>query len=103
MSKLFLKDIEHVALLARLTLSSEEIERFGNQLSKIVDYVHELDEVDTSGIEPTSQTTGLKNVYRADKLKTEDGLSQDQAISGTEKVHNGYFMVPGILEERSGK
>lgn len=103
MSKISSKDIEHVAKLSKLTLTSKEVARFGNQLSKVVDYIHELDEVETSGTEPTSQTTGLKNVYRNDEPNIQDTLMQNQATSGTENIYNGYFKVPGILEERSDK
>lgn len=103
MSGLKRTDIEHVAKLAKLTLTPKEIEKFSNQLSKVIDYISQLKEVDTQNIEPTSQTTGLSNVKRVDEVRSKDSLSQDKALSGTDKTHNGYFVVPGILEERTDK
>ena len=105
MGKLSKKDVEHVAKLANLPLKENEIEKFSKQLSKIVGYVDELNEVDTSKIEPTHQTTGLQSVVRKDKVEIEDCLNQKEALSGSEKVHNGYFVVPAILEgkRRGGK
>ena len=61
--------VKHIAKLARLGLKDDEIEKFAVQLSSILEYVELLNEVNTDGIEPTSQVTGLKNVTRADKVE----------------------------------
>ncbi len=103
MPKLGKKDIEHVAKLAKLTLTPSDLEKYTSELGSVIDYVGALDEVNTSGVEPTSQTTGLENVYRQDEVNGKQSLSQSQALSGTEKVHNGYFVIPGILDEKSDK
>jgi aspartyl-tRNA(Asn)/glutamyl-tRNA(Gln) amidotransferase subunit C len=103
MSKLSEKDILHVAKLAKLTLSSEEIARYQKQLSEVVGYVEELSEVDTEGVLPTSQTTGLEDVLSADEIKAEESLSSGEALSGTDKTLNNYFEVPPLLEERGEK
>ena len=98
MSKLSDSDVKHVAKLANLPLTSEEISRFKSQLSQVLSYVEKLSEVDTAKVEPTSQTTGLENVLRQDEIKIEANLTQKEALSGTEKILNGYFVVPAILE-----
>ena len=98
MSKLSDSDVKHVAKLANLPLTSEEISRFKSQLSKVLSYVEKLSEVDTEKVEPTSQTTGLENVLRQDEIRIEANLTQKESLSGTEKTHNGYFVVPAILE-----
>ena len=103
MSKLTKKDVEHVAHLAKLPLSDKEIERNLKQLNEVVNYIGELSEVDTKNTEPTSQTTGLENVFRSDELKSQPGSTQEEALSGTEKSHNGYFRVEAILIERTDK
>lgn len=103
MAALTKSDIEHVARLAKLPLRQKEIEKFTKELSEVVNYVSELNEVNTSSTQPTSQTTGLENVKRVDEIKTDASLTQDQALSGTDKIKNGYFLVPGILEERTDK
>ncbi|MBA4336648.1 Asp-tRNA(Asn)/Glu-tRNA(Gln) amidotransferase GatCAB subunit C [bacterium] len=63
-------DVKHIAKLARLKLSDEEIKKFSGQLSGIFKYVEQLDEVNTDGLEETSQVTGLKNVTQADEIST---------------------------------
>jgi len=103
MAKLTRDDVLHVAKLAKLTLTEAEIEKFRKQLSEIISYISQLSEVDTRAVEPTSQTTGLTNVYRPDEVKSEKSLGQEEALSGTDQTHNGYFKVKAILEERSDK
>lgn len=101
MAKITKTDIKHVAKLSSLKLSSKEEEKFSNQLEKIINYIDELDEVQTKGVEPTSQTTGLSNIRREDIVKTENILKHKHALSGTDKTINGYFVVPGIFEEKT--
>jgi aspartyl-tRNA(Asn)/glutamyl-tRNA(Gln) amidotransferase subunit C len=102
MSKLTKANVLHVAKLAKLNLSDTEIKKFLPQLSSIVDHIGNLSSVDTMDIEPTSQTTGLTDVFRDDEVNNKS-LSQDEATSGSDKVHNGYFKVPAILEGRTDK
>lgn len=92
MAKLTKSDVLHIAKLAKLNLNDVEVEKFLPQLSKVVDFVGQLSEVDTSGVEPTSQTTGLENVTREDIVDTSRVLPQDE-----------YFKVKAILEGRTYK
>ncbi len=101
MAKLTKKNVLHVAKLANLTLTDEEVEKYLEQLSNIISYISQLDEVDVSELEPTSQTTGLENVLRIDELKPGNSLDLKYALSGTENTHNDYFQVDAVLEERS--
>jgi aspartyl-tRNA(Asn)/glutamyl-tRNA(Gln) amidotransferase subunit C len=98
MGKLSKKDVQHVASLAKLKLTPQETAKFQKQLSEVVLYVSELSQVDTTNVEPTSQTTGLTNVVRNDAPKTE-GLTTSEALSGTEKTHNDYFIAPQLIEK----
>ena len=100
MSKISKKDVKYVAKLAKLKLADSEINKFSKQLSEIISYVKELDKVNTSKTEPTSQTTGLENVSRQDKRSTETILFPDEALSGTESVQNGYFVVDAVFQSR---
>lgn len=100
MARLNKSDVLHVANLAKLTLSPKEVETYRKQLSSVVEYIGELGQVDTSDAEPTTQTTGLENVYRTDEVRSEQVLKQEDALSGTENTKNGYFKVPAILEEK---
>lgn len=103
MTRLTKEEVLHIAKLAKLNLSDEKIAKFTEQLSKVVDFVSQLSEVDVKGIEPTSQTTGLENVYREDKKSAKESLNEDGALSGTDKAYNGYFKVDAILTERTDK
>jgi aspartyl-tRNA(Asn)/glutamyl-tRNA(Gln) amidotransferase subunit C len=67
--KLSNKEIKHIAELSRLELSAAEEEKFGGQLSSILDYVETLSEADTSGVLPTAFVGGLNNIWRQDEIK----------------------------------
>jgi len=103
MTKLSKAEVLHVAQLAKIKLTDGEVEKYAKQLTGVVDFIGELSEVDTNGIEPTSQTTGLENINRPDNVKAEAILTQDQVLSGNDKTFNGYFKVDAILAERSDK
>lgn len=74
------EEVEHIALLARLGLTNEEVEKYGEQLSSILDYVEQLKKVDTEGIEPTAQVTGLENVMREDRIEGCDKETRGKLI-----------------------
>jgi aspartyl-tRNA(Asn)/glutamyl-tRNA(Gln) amidotransferase subunit C len=90
------EEIEHVALLARLGLTDDELERLSDQLSAILDHMRALNALDTSAIPPTAQVIPLRNVMRADEprpsLPTEDVL----ANAPDHDAH--YFRVPPVLD-----
>ena len=67
--KLTTEEVKHIAKLARLGLTDEEVEKFSSQLSDILSHAKMLDEVDTSNVEPIAQITGLKNVLSEDDKK----------------------------------
>jgi aspartyl-tRNA(Asn)/glutamyl-tRNA(Gln) amidotransferase subunit C len=92
-------DVIHVAKLAKLSLTPSEVAKFQKQLSSVLDYISELNKVDTNGVTPTSQTTGLSGVTRKDEVESGRVLIVDQALSGTDKTHNGYFMVRRVINK----
>jgi len=98
MANLTKADVEHVAKLAHLTVSKAEITKFQKQLSEVVSYIDELSEIPTDNVEPTSQTTGLINVTRVDEVKSEQTLTQEDVLSGSDETYNGYFKVPYVFE-----
>lgn len=89
-------DVQKVAALARLTLTPEEAERFAPQLKKILEYIAQLDELDTRGVEPTSHVVPLAAPLRADEVRP--GLSRDEALSQAPRVAEGAFVVPKFVE-----
>ena len=90
------KQIQHLTKLANLSLNPGQIEKFRLQLNGVLEYMEELKKVDTSRVEPTSQVTGLENIFRQDQL--ESCLTQKQALSGTKNTRSGRIKVKTILE-----
>ena len=86
------KLIEHIAEIARLKLTEEEIKRFLPQLKEALEFFSQLKEVNTDNVKPSFQPVELKNVMREDK--EEKCLSQDEALSLTENKKDGYFKGP---------
>lgn len=93
-------DVAKVAKLANLTLSLSEESEFDKQLNNIVGYIEKLNSVDTSNVEPTANVTGLTNRTRNDRF-TDDTLSQEDALSGGKKTHNGLFVVEKLVDTTS--
>lgn len=93
-------DVRKVATLANLTITPLEEKEFDTQLNDIVGYIEKLNSVDTSNIEPTAQVTGLTNATRADEAP-KDGLTQEEALSGTDKTLNGMFVVEKLVDTTS--
>ena len=95
MNKLTKEEVLHIAKLANLTLSEEEVKVFGEQLSETLEYVVKLKELKTENVPPTFQTTGLKNVTRNDEIKP--SLTQDEALKNAKSTYKGYFKTKAIF------
>lgn len=91
------KDIEHIAKLARLDLTEEELEKYGQQLSGVLDYIDQLREVDTENVEPTAQVTGLSNVFRDDEIKVWNDEERLAAINESHDTEEGFVKVRKVL------
>ena len=89
-------NIQYVAHLARLNLTSEEQEQFGAQLSQIIHYIGQLNELDVSGIEPTAHAMPLVNITRPDEIQP--SLPHAEAMRNAPSQANGLFMAPKIVE-----
>ncbi len=89
-------DIEKVAKLARLELSGEERETFGNQLEQILTYMEQLNRLDTTGVEPTSHAIPIHNVFREDEVKP--SCPQEEVLAIAPAEEEGHFKVPRIIE-----
>jgi len=82
----------HVARLARLRLTDEEVERMTGELSQILAHVETMDELDLEDVEPTSHVVELSNVLRADEPRP--SLDRERALAGAPDVAEGGFRVP---------
>lgn len=92
---LSLTEVEHVAELARLSLTGEEKALFRDQLSAILDHAAVLQAVDTSAIAPTATVLPLRNVMREDA--TRESLPQEDVLANAPDVRDGFFTVRAIL------
>jgi aspartyl-tRNA(Asn)/glutamyl-tRNA(Gln) amidotransferase subunit C len=90
-------EVAHLARLARLAVTEEELDLFAGQLDVILTSVARVGEVAAEDLPPTSHAVGLTNVFRADTPRP--GLTQQQALSGAFATEDGRFRVPRILEE----
>jgi aspartyl-tRNA(Asn)/glutamyl-tRNA(Gln) amidotransferase subunit C len=89
------KDVEHIGWLASIKVSEQEQEEFVDQFNSILDYFHQLDEVDTEGVEPTYRVVDLSNAFRDDvSCKS---LTQEEALKNAPRRENGYFKSPRIV------
>jgi len=89
------KEVEHVAQLARLDLTEPEKTLFGDQLSQILTFVEQLQEVSTEGVPPTASVAEQELLLREDLPR--EGLSQEQALGNAPEASEGFFVVPKII------
>lgn len=89
-------DIKYVAHLARLELTPEEQQKFGDQLGHILEHIEKLKELDVANIEPTAHAAPRVNVTRADEVRP--SLPHDDALRNAPAQANGLFIVPKIIE-----
>ena len=90
------EEVEHIAELARLNLSPEEIERYRDQLSDILDYAARLGSLDTTAVPPTSSVLANRGGLRPDAPRA--GLSKDKLLSNAPDTKDDQFLVPPVLE-----
>ncbi|WP_086349036.1 Asp-tRNA(Asn)/Glu-tRNA(Gln) amidotransferase subunit GatC [Candidatus Enterococcus clewellii] len=90
------EQVKHVAKLAKLSFSSEELTGFTDQLGKIIDMVELLEEVDTEGVPFTSNVVETINVMREDQA--EPGMNRDELMKNVPESQDGYIKVPAIID-----
>ncbi len=96
MAKLSREDVLKLARLSRLKLTDAETSEFQKEISEILAYVEMLDKVDTKGLKPTYQTTGLKNVSRRDEI-VDYGPNQDELLKNVPDRDKNYIKTKRIL------
>lgn len=96
MARITKDDVKHVAHLARLSFSDEEMDKFTKQLDDIIGFAEQLNELDTKEVEPTTHVLDVKNVLREDESR--DWLSNEEALQNAPDQKNGQVKVPPILE-----
>jgi aspartyl-tRNA(Asn)/glutamyl-tRNA(Gln) amidotransferase subunit C len=92
-------DVRHIAHLSRLNPTDDEVRLFSGQLSAILEYVEQLNEVDTKDVPPTAHALPVKNVFRDDVPGK--CLTPDEALSNAPARDGQFFAVPKVLEQDS--
>ncbi len=90
-------DVAHVAKLARLDLTDEELELFAEQLGAVLDHAADVAALDTAGVPPTAHPLPLVNVVREDVVRP--SLDRDEVLAAAPDAEDGRFRVPRILGE----
>lgn len=93
------KLVSHIATLANLPMSSAQATALAPQLDSVLEYTKQVGELDTDGVEETSQVTGLENILREDVIDPTRMFTQKQALANAVRTANGYFVVPAVFEE----
>ncbi len=94
-SPLSVEEIQRVAELGRLKLSSEEVSEYTGQLGAILEYVAKLQDIDTEDVEPMAHAVEVQNVFREDEPR--ESLPCDAALVNAPKTDGEFFLVPQIL------
>lgn len=93
-----IKDVEHVAALARLSFTDEQKQKLTSELNAILAYMDQLNSLDTSSVEPLSHVIELQNVFRDDVRLT--SLTRDEALRNAPAATDTYFRVPKVIGDR---
>ena len=92
-------DISHVARLARLRLSDEELATYGRQCSELLEHIARIQALDTEGVEPTSHPLPMTNRFRDDRVTPESVLDRDEVLAQAPRVEGEFFRVPPAIED----
>lgn len=92
-------DVLHVAQLSNLKPSKSQIIQYRQQLVSVLDYVSQIQKLDLDNTPETHQVTHLTNVFREDEIDTKRMMTQSQALSNSAHTHNGYFIVPALIDQ----
>ncbi len=96
MSTITNDDVRHLAQLSSLQMSDAEVELLRADIEKIINYINQLDELDTDGVEPTYQVTGLQNVWRDDEI-IDSSVSRQQLLALAAEQSDNCVKVPKVL------
>lgn len=97
MTKITIDEVKKLAALAKLSISEQEIKNYQEKFDSILEFVSTLNSIDTEGVKPTSQVTGLTNVTRADVIQ-ESQVSTDELLAGAPDSQDGYVKVKRVIE-----
>jgi len=97
MTKISSDDVSKVAKLARLDIPDDRLELYANQLEKILDYVSQLEKINTTNVPPTTRAVEVVNVLREDVV--EESIVRDELLDLSPKREGEFYRVPKIISE----
>jgi aspartyl-tRNA(Asn)/glutamyl-tRNA(Gln) amidotransferase subunit C len=97
MAEVSREEVEHVAQLARMALTSQDLERVGTELNRILEHFNRLQELDTEDVAPTSHAIPMTNVFREDQVG--ESLSVEDVVENAPERSDDFFKVPRIVED----
>jgi aspartyl-tRNA(Asn)/glutamyl-tRNA(Gln) amidotransferase subunit C len=92
-------EVLHIAALARLKLTDDEVASFAQELSNILDYINQLREVSVEGVEPTAHAVNIQNVLRHDEARPP--LDPEAALANAPERQQSFFKVPKVLDQET--
>lgn len=96
MANISISDVQHLASLSNLTLSESEVDNLRSDLDQIVNYIEELKQLDTTGVDPTYQVTDLQNVWREDEI-IDYKISREALLKLAPESYDNSVKVPKVL------
>lgn len=91
--------VAHIAKLANIPVTDAEAAKLAQAFNETLEVVNQLKEVDTANVPTTHQVTGFENVTRDDVVNQENMLTQEEALANAVRKHQGYFVVPQVIEK----
>ena len=92
-------DVAHIAKLANIPVSNDEIKKFADGFTTTIGVVNQLFSVDVQGVLPIGNVTGLENIFRNDEIDEKRMLTQPQALSNAKRTYKGFFVVRQVIEK----
>ena len=94
--RLSIEEVRHIALLARVAMTDEELERMRDEMSNILDHFDVLQQVDTEGVEPTAHSADVKSVMRDDEVRP--SASKEDVLANAPRREDDFLRVRAVLE-----
>jgi aspartyl-tRNA(Asn)/glutamyl-tRNA(Gln) amidotransferase subunit C len=98
-NKLTSSNVAHIAKLAHIPVTGSEEAKLAIGFNTTIKVVDKLFKVDVTNVVPTSQVTGLENIFREDVVDVERQFSQDEALLNAKRTYNGFFVVDQVIEQ----
>jgi len=98
-TKVTKQQVKHISTLANIPISDTESQSLATAFEETLEVIDKLQSLDVKDVEPTHQVTGLTNILREDEVDEDRMFSQEDALANAKKIHNGFFVVPRIIDK----